>query len=621
MIKIIPPNTNAVRPFWLMKWLLLIVTIFLILTTAIIACALLYTNSYRFNFFPGVKIAGENLNKLTHAQALEKLQSQSDQFLRNGLTYQFNNQTSAVYASWVTANADASLQIINLNVLKTVDNAYMIGRQKGYTKNFLEQMQALIFGKNFKVTAELNEEALLIAIKENFINSITEKIDARPQIDDDFNITILPEQIGSIFPENEIITTTENRLGNLNNEPIILTLTESEPAIKKADITEKEIKELSDILKISTLTLTYQTKKWEVANKVFKYWLIFVKNNNEITPALDAKLANNYLQEIIAKEINQPGLDAKFEIKNGKVLEFQGSQDGLTLEIEKTIDKINQEFIEAGNDKIEIVTSETKSKITTGSLNDLGISEIIGTGVSNFKGSPKNRIHNIKVGAETLNGLLIKPGEIFSLTSILAPVNAAQGYLPELVIKGDRTLPEYGGGLCQVATTMFRSALSSGLPIIKRTNHTYRVTYYEPAGTDATIYMPNPDLQFTNDTKDYILIQSQMEGDELYFDFWGTKDGRIIEKGDSIIYNIKPAGPTIYIETEDLEPGEKNCIEKVAHAGADAYFDYKITYPDGKIAEERFTSHYVPWPVKCLIGKQPTTPETNSPTSTDTIIQ
>src|SRR3989338_5579914 len=621
MIKIIPPTPNAVRPFWLMKWLLLIVTIFLILTTAVIAWALLYANAYRFNFYPGVKIADESLNKLTHSQALEKLQNQADQFLRNGLTYQFNNQTKVIYASWPTANADASLQIMNLDVFKTVNEAYLVGRQKGYTKNFIEQMQAMLFGKNFNIASELNEDALLAAIQDDFADSITEKVDARPQIEDDFNITILPEKIGNIFPAEKIITETQSRLSALNNEPIILNLIEKQPQIKKTDINTKKIEALADILKIPSLTLIYQTKEWTITNKIFKDWLIFVKAGEEIKPAFAETLAEAYLRDIIAKEIDQPVLDAKFEIKNGKVLEFQGSQDGLALEPAKTIDKINQEFIEAGNDKIEIITSETKSKITTGSVNDFGVTEIIGIGQSNFKGSPKNRIHNIKVGADTLNGLLIKPGETFSLTSVLTPVDASQGYLPELVIKGDRTLPEYGGGLCQVATTVFRSALASGLPINERTNHTYRVTYYEPAGTDATIYMPKPDLSFTNDTSHYILIQSRMEGDDLYFDFWGTRGGRIIEQSDPVIYNIKPAGPPIYIETEDLQPEEKHCIEKVAHDGADAYFDYKITYPDGHIEQKKFTSHYVPWPVKCLIGKQPAALETTMPTTTASIIE
>jgi len=207
---------------------------------------------------------------------LEKLQNQADQFLRNGLTYQFNNQTKVIYASWPTANADASLQIMNLDVFKTVNEAYLVGRQKGYTKNFIEQMQAMLFGKNFNIASELNEDALLAAIQDDFADSITEKVDARPQIEDDFNITILPEKIGNIFPAEKIITETQSRLSALNNEPIILNLIEKQPQIKKTDINTKKIEALADILKIPSLTLIYQTKEWTITNKIFKDWLIYI---------------------------------------------------------------------------------------------------------------------------------------------------------------------------------------------------------------------------------------------------------------------------------------------------------------------------------------------------------
>ncbi len=134
-----------------------------------------------------------------------------------------------------------------------------------------------------------------------------------------------------------------------------------------------------------------------------------------------------------------------------------------------------------------------------------------------------------------------------------------------------------------------------------RRNHSYRVSYYEPAGTDATIYNPSPDLRFINDTGNYILIQSRVEGDNLYFDFWGAEDGRVVEKTEPAIYNTVKPGPTKYIETLDLLPGVKKCTER-AHNGADAYFDYKVTYAGGEIKEKRFASHYIPWREVCLVG-------------------
>jgi len=297
-------------------------------------------------------------------------------------------------------------------------------------------------------------------------------------------------------------------------------------------------------------------------------------------------------------------------------VEFKNNIDGIEIDKEKTINNIRNEFIISTGTKISIATNSIKSEVKTKNLNDLGIKEIIGTGHSNFAGSSYNRIHNIKTGAKSMSGILIKPGEDFSLVEALGDINAKTGYLPELVIKGNKTVPEYGGGLCQIGTTVFRTALQAGLPITARRSHSYRVSYYEPAGTDATIYSPWPDLKFLNDTGNHILIQHRIKGNDIYFDFWGTDDGRQITVEEPKIYNIVQPGPTKIVETTDLAPGEKKCIES-AHSGADAHFDYKVIYPDGEEKERRFSSHYVPWRAVCLLGVKEKEEDTKTSTSTE----
>ena len=101
---------------------------------------------------------------------------------------------------------------------------------------------------------------------------------------------------------------------------------------------------------------------------------------------------------------------------------------------------------------------------------------------------------------------------------------------------------------------------------------------------------------------------------------WGTSDGRIASRTTPVIYNITRPGPTKYIETLDLAPGEKKCTEH-AHNGADAYFDYKVTYPDGEIKEEKFYSHYVPWQEVCLIGVEELSKDNETATTTEEIIE
>jgi vancomycin resistance protein YoaR len=185
----------------------------------------------------------------------------------------------------------------------------------------------------------------------------------------------------------------------------------------------------------------------------------------------------------------------------------------------------------------------TKPENSLAALNDLGINELIGHGVSKFNGSPKNRRFNIKVGVEKMKGIIVPQGATFSFDDNLGPVDGEHGFLPELVIKANDTVPEFGGGLCQVSSTTFRAAMDAGVPITARRNHAYAVQYYAPQGTDATIYPGSADLKFVNDTPGALLIWPYFPDDNtLVFDFYGTKDDRQVVLDKPVQYDRKSDG-------------------------------------------------------------------------------
>ncbi len=214
----------------------------------------------------------------------------------------------------------------------------------------------------------------------------------------------------------------------------------------------------------------------------------------------------------------------------------------------------NVEFIE-----LPVEFHQPSITIEDASLREKGIQEVLAVGESSFTGSPKNRRHNIRVGIDHFNGHIIPQGETFSFVKILGPVNATTGYKKELVIQGDKTIPDFGGGLCQVSSTAYRGAWEYGLPIIKRKNHSYAVGYYSPQGTDATIYPPNVDLQFKNDTAGDILIQSFIdEKDRAYFIYYGTRDHRRVSLFGPFVSRVTPAPKEEKIVySTDLAPGER----------------------------------------------------------------
>jgi vancomycin resistance protein YoaR len=238
----------------------------------------------------------------------------------------------------------------------------------------------------------------------------------------------------------------------------------------------------------------------------------------------------DYLNEI-SKEINREPINGKIEIdKTGRIRVIALSQTGQELDIEASCAQIKTILIENPYEKnIPLQIKTVEPEISSDEITDMGIVEKIGQGESNFAGSPKSRIHNIKAAVDRFHGLILDRGEEFSFVKYLGEVDAEHGYLPELVIKNNETIPEFGGGICQVSTTIFRAALNTGLKITARKNHAYPVQYYYPQGTDATIYIPNPDLRFINNTPAKLLIQAKIEGTKLYFYFYGTDDGRKVE--------------------------------------------------------------------------------------------
>lgn len=246
--------------------------------------------------------------------------------------------------------------------------------------------------------------------------------------------------------------------------------------------------------------------------------------------------------QTISATVNTETKDPELVIKNGRATKFTPPTIGKQLDrYQSTLQIISN--LELGNNKIDLPTKTTQPKRSLSETNDLGINELIGRGESKFSGSPANRRHNIKVGVSKMQGVIVKPGEEFSFNKYLGPVEADQGFKPELVIKAEGTVPELGGGLCQVSSTTFRAAMHAGLPITQRRNHSYAVQYYAPQGSDATIYPGVIDLKFLNDTGHSILIWPYFKtNDYLVFDFYGTYDGREVKLNQPSAYDRKSDG-------------------------------------------------------------------------------
>jgi vancomycin resistance protein YoaR len=578
-----------------------------------------WQSTYKDKVYPGVKIGKVNLEKLTFNQAEELIKNQTEKIQEDGFKIKSGEKIINISTEIFSFDSDLSAPTLSFNYLESAQAAYGEKNDRTFF-NYILYILRISKSTNIKMSYDLDENKLKDLLKANLSELNIESSNAYFVFDKNNQIKIVPEKLGKEINYDQAISDLKNNLDTLDDSIINI-----KTKTKYPEIIAKDLDGLSDEAKTKigteNLILNFQENanatsseslSWTIKPDKLITWLGISKSNGNYSLSLEKEKIKQYLTLNVVDKINKEVVLPRFEIKNSKVTSWQEGANGRMLDLEESAKQINDAFIK--NERAVYLNTKPIGGVDSSLTNELNISEIIGTGYSDFTGSPTNRVKNIRVGAAAAQGLLIKPGEEFSLVKVLGDVSKETGYFPELVIKGNKTLPEYGGGLCQIGTTIFRAALASGLPITSRQNHSYRVSYYEPAGTDAAIYIPNPDVRFINDTGNYILIQVRIVKTKIYFDFWGTSDGRIATTTTPVVYNITKPAPTKLIETTDLAPGVKKCTEH-AHNGADAYFDYKVIYPNSATGtpplERRFKSHYVPWQEVCLIGAGTATSSNN----------
>lgn len=250
----------------------------------------------------------------------------------------------------------------------------------------------------------------------------------------------------------------------------------------------------------------------------------------------------SYLNIHVSPRVNNIGEQSRFVRVDGKIVLIKGGTKGSTVDGMKTSLALRSALV-AGKGAVPVYMMPYRPSVfSAADFEKLKFSDLLTVGETNFAGSPKNRVHNIKVGTARFNGLVIMPGEEFSFNTYLGEVDEKNGYLPELVIKENVTTPEFGGGICQVSTTAFRAAMQAGLDVTYRRNHSYPVSYYGAPGFDATVYQPSPDFRFKNDMATPVLLKTSVVGTKVKFEVWGKQDGRVVKINGPFTTEKKPDG-------------------------------------------------------------------------------
>ncbi len=592
--------------------------------------AFIFENTYADTFYPGVVIGGEHVEGKTYSDVVAEIGHKIKTLEDSGF------QVAILGAKGVLnihipmqdsgLTSDTVVQYFSIgNWESSVQTAYEWGRSGGMLQNISRKIGLFFGGKEFNLPISANPEAIKALIADETSGLIQGTVPAEFSLTSK-GISILKEQPGETVDEAAIEAASERGLQDLDTTALTFKAQSDLPLATEDSLTPF-IGLADQLSKKAKITLYYNDHKWAIAPKTLVSWLT-LKSKEEL--GINNDKLNTFLSKTVAPLIDDPPQNSRFEIQGGQLVEIQAGKAGEVVDVAKTADKISaiipkvqKSFAATGNIslalgeaasvgvsqvvggvlKIPIDVIHADPKITKDTISQFKIKDLVGYASTNFAGGSLARQQNIATGAEKLNGLLIAPGEEFSTVNGLGPTTEEAGFVKEYVIKGDKTVKEIGGGLCQVATTLFRTALNAGLPITDRTNHSFIIHYYGP-GLDATIYGPEPDLKFVNDTGNYLLLQGAAKNNEVTFELYGVQDGRKVEISKPILSNLIPAPPTRFVPTAELSLGETKCSE-IPKEGITADVTYTVTYADGMVKVKTFHSVYAPWQKVCLVGTAP----------------
>ncbi|MCJ7695313.1 MAG: VanW family protein [Anaerolineaceae bacterium] len=553
------------------------------------------------SIYPGVNMTGVDLSGMSTGEA--------ETILKNQITYSGNGKILLVDGTntWLVSPADLGFYI---DTQASASQALSIGRSKGLLLNLAEQLR----------TWKRGTQVLPIAIYDqsksfNYLQNLAQTID-KPIIETNLTvegteIIVNSGQIGRKVNIEATLALLNGPLMNLQDAVIPLVVDESPPVI--LDVTETA--NLARLILNQPLVLSLPVEftdagPWMITPSELAALLTIERENSEDSASykigLDQIALRSYLFGL-APYLGIEPVNARFIFNDDtrKLEVIEPAIIGRALNIEASLDNLIRQLLE-GQHAITLTIDILEPAVTdTTSGEELGITELVHAETSYFYGSDTARKQNIATAAKSFHGLLIAPGETFSMANALGNISLENGYAEALIIYGNQTIKGVGGGVCQVSTTLFRAAFFAGFPITERHPHAYRVGYYEMqrdgsrdpnlAGLDATVYVPIVDLKFTNDTPYWLLMETYMGSyDSLTWKFYSTSDGRSIEWETTGATNIVKAPPDLYRLNPDLAEGE---IKKVDYAADGAYVRVnRDVYKNGVFYfEDSFTTQYQPW--------------------------
>lgn len=576
-------------------WLWLVIGLFLLVaipTGALYAVDMVYPET----ILPGVSLNGESIGGYTRTDLIIELRRRYRSFEQQPVTLTFRDQR------WQPTLAELG---VAFDVERLVNSAFALGRSGDPLTRAYELW--LLWQEGIDITPRLTVD---LAQTQRYLLGLAPQIERLPADAvlslADARVVGQPSQPGTQLLVDATANDVLLAIRALQPQTVPIRTRQIAPLIDDTDLVVAQ--QIADQLLRSALELKVedQTIVWtpERLAELLRVTPVDGRLTIEVDPDRLARAV-----EGLAQMIDTGTAEPRLRFSDGRVRIVAEGQPGRRLRQADAVTAIADVLMQPSpvTRTLTLPVERIEPHITAATLDNLGIVELVAEGRSSFAGSAPYRITNIRAGAARMNGVLIAPGEEFSFNRQLGEVNAENGFVEGYAIIGNRTQLEWGGGVCQVSTTVFRAAFWAGLPITERHAHSFYISWYDRfglgpngdgQGLDAAIFTGVQDLKFINDTGRWLLMQTSIDeqAQVLVVQLYGTRPDREVRIEGPIIANeVRAPTEPVYIDDPSLPRGTIRQTD-VARSGRDISIYRIVTEADGEVRRELFFTRFRPWP-------------------------
>ncbi len=322
-------------------------------------------------------------------------------------------------------------------------------------------------------------------------------------------------------------------------------------------------------------------------NIVERYKLQKDLENNTVDYPLEFTVDEDRIRSFVSScsSYNTDPVEGQLLIGSDGYPYVEGGTDGITLKVDESTAEVKDaiENWTGGEISVDLAVDVTSPEVSAATLSL--VKDVLGSATTDYSASSANRAVNVQNGCALINGTLLWPDDEFSVTRAVTPFSAENGYLPAPTYEENRTVDSYGGGICQVSTTLYNAALKAEMDITARSNHTMMVNYVEPS-KDAAIAEGVMDMCFVNNTDAPIYIEGYCSGGQITFVIFGHEtrpENRSVQFTSKVLATNQPEG--FQLQADPSQPVGYVLQTQSPHTGYQAEL-WKEIYVDGELIDE-----------------------------------